>query len=214
MLIQRSRPVSDLVMTGLSRGSSAKLDTSAWYKKPVSYTAFADYVVKANLSSRSRVTDTGFTLRALLPITEKEDRVSLQEYQGSATILDTRVVCVSPDAALDESGNLAFLSVPQEILQNYSISSGNARLVQDLTNRALIPLSSIRILPDGDFTLNQISTQLSRSQLLSQFDEIPNTITVRANTFNQYLIVNVPFPFPNNTIRKPLGNPTQTIVGN
>jgi len=214
MLVQRSRPVSDLVMTGLSRGSSAKLDTSAWYKKPVSYTAFADYVVKANLSSRSRVTDTGVTLRALLPIPEKEDRVSLQEYQGSATILDTRVVCVSPDAALDESGNLAFLSVPQEILQNYSISSGNARLVQDLTNRALIPLSSIRILPDGDFTLNQISTQLSRSQFLSQFDEIPNTITVRANTFNQYLIVNVPFPFPNNTIPKPLGNPTQTIVGN
>ncbi|PVH72049.1 hypothetical protein DL98DRAFT_660275 [Cadophora sp. DSE1049] len=207
------RTVPEFIMTSFDRGSVSKFDTSAWFKKPFSYTAFADYTVKPKSNSRSRVTDTGVSLRALLPVTQREDRVSLQEYQGSATVLDTRVVCVSPDAALDESGNLAFLSVPQEVLQNYSSSSGNSRLVQDLNSRAVISLSEIQILPDGNFTLNQISTQLSRSLLVSQFDDLPSTVTVRTNTFNQYIIVNVPFPFPNNTIPRPLGNPTQTIVG-
>lgn len=207
------RPVPDFTTTGFGRRSFAKSDTSAWLKKPTIYTAFAEYNVKPKFNSRSRVTDTGVSLRALLPISEKEDRVSLQEYQGSATVLDTRVVCVSPDAALDESGNLAFLSVPQDVLQNYSVSSGNTRFVQDLTSRALIPLSGIRILSDGNFTLNQISTQLTRSQLISQFDDVSSTINVKGITFNQYITVHVPFPFPNNTIPKPLGNPTQTIVG-
>ncbi|KAK0108540.1 Mitochondrial outer membrane protein iml2 [Cadophora gregata] len=200
-------------MTRLGPGDSLISDTSAWFKKPVTYTAFADYAVKQNVVPRSRVSDTGVSLRALLPIPQKENRVSLQEYQGSATVLDTRVVCVSPDAALDESGNVTFLAVPQEVLQNYSASPGNSRLLQDLTSRAVIPSSGIKILPDGNFTLNQISTELSRSLLLSQFDEIPAAVNVRANTFNQYIIVNVPVPFLNNTIPKPLGNPTQDIVG-
>ncbi|KAG4431006.1 hypothetical protein IFR05_013514 [Cadophora sp. M221] len=210
-----SRPDLDFMPTSLNPGTLGKVDTSTstWLRKPTSYTAFADFKSKQQSIARSRVTDTGLSLRALLPLSDRQDRVSLKEYAGSATVLDTRVVCVSPDAAVDETGNLAFLSVPQEVLQNYSASSGNKRLVQDLTSRALIPFSGLKILPDGNFTLNQISTQLSGSRLLSQFDALSDNFDVKQNTFNQYIVTYVSIPFPNNTIPKPLGNPTQVIVG-
>ncbi|KAH9215590.1 hypothetical protein DL95DRAFT_500099 [Leptodontidium sp. 2 PMI_412] len=208
-------PASDSLRTSLAPGSLGKTDTSTspWLRKPTSYTAFADFMSKQQAITPSRVTDTGVSLRALIPLSDRQDRVSLKEYDGSATVLDTRVVCVSPDAAVDDTGNLAFLSVPQEVLQNHSAASGNSRLVQDLTSRALIPFSGLKILPDGNFTLNQISTQLSGSRLLSQFDPPSDNFDIRQSTFNQYIVTNVPFPFPNNTLPKPLGNPTQKIVG-
>ncbi|KAH7364737.1 hypothetical protein BKA65DRAFT_491956 [Rhexocercosporidium sp. MPI-PUGE-AT-0058] len=209
------RPASDFLKTSLAPGSLGKSDnsTSTWLQKPISYAAFAEFQSKQRSTTPSRVTDTGVALRALLPIADGQDRISLKKYTGSATVLDTRVLCVSPDAAVDETGNLAFLSVPQEVLQNYSASSGNSRLVQDISSKALIPFSGTKILLDGNFTLNQISTQLSGSFLMSQFNQPSENSNVKQDTFNQYIVTNVPLPFPNNTLPKPLGNPTQSIVG-
>ncbi|KAJ2997715.1 hypothetical protein NUW58_g569 [Xylaria curta] len=41
--------------------------------------------------------DTGHTYRAFLPLTDEQERANLREFHGPADILDTRVVCLSPD---------------------------------------------------------------------------------------------------------------------
>ena len=45
----------------------------------------------------SGLSDTGLTMRALLPISAQENRSSIHKYEGFSQVFDTRVVCVRPN---------------------------------------------------------------------------------------------------------------------
>jgi hypothetical protein len=48
-------------------------------------------------SQSQHILDTGRTIRALLPVTDKEQRTSLLKYDGPASLFDARVVCMRPN---------------------------------------------------------------------------------------------------------------------
>ncbi|KAJ4286473.1 hypothetical protein N0V90_013173 [Kalmusia sp. IMI 367209] len=48
-------------------------------------------------SQSEYIADTGRTVRALLPIADKEQRTSLLNYSGAASLFDARVVCMRPN---------------------------------------------------------------------------------------------------------------------
>lgn len=85
--------------------------------KPPFYPTFAELSDEPYVSDG--VSDTGMTLRALLPIETAEDRQSLRNYTGMATIFDSRVTCVRPSINLSsfqiygpypEIGSLVYLN--------------------------------------------------------------------------------------------------------
>jgi hypothetical protein len=49
------------------------------------------------------ISDTGMTLRALLPIVSQETRSMLQSYKGQATVFDSRVTCIRPYLTINSS---------------------------------------------------------------------------------------------------------------
>jgi hypothetical protein len=65
--------------------------------RPPFYPAFAEHSVKPPTTTRDDIVDTGISLRAILPLENQEDRTTLMRYQGNATVMDTRVVCVRPN---------------------------------------------------------------------------------------------------------------------
>lgn len=48
-------------------------------------------------------TDTGRSLRAFLPFTNQADRLAVKDYDGPATVVDTRVVCFAPNFTLSSA---------------------------------------------------------------------------------------------------------------
>jgi hypothetical protein len=64
-------------------------------KRSIGFPAFAEYAEAAKTTTEG-IRDTGRSLRAFLPIPIQSTRESVLGYEGMATILDTRVVCVRP----------------------------------------------------------------------------------------------------------------------
>jgi hypothetical protein len=62
---------------------------------PSNLPTFAEYNERA-IEVSDAIKDTGVTYRAFLPFANEQARVSMQNFTGVATILDSRVVCVRP----------------------------------------------------------------------------------------------------------------------
>lgn len=75
-------------------GDDAYLVSAFWDAKPETYATFAEYSESAHSLNGSH--DTGMSMRAFFPVSPASQRESLKSYAGMATIIDTRVVCVSP----------------------------------------------------------------------------------------------------------------------
>lgn len=63
---------------------------------PAFYPAFAEYSEPRTNEDLAAVC-TGPVLRAFLPLGEQQSRFKIGDYQGVATVLDSRVVCVRPE---------------------------------------------------------------------------------------------------------------------
>jgi hypothetical protein len=74
--------------------SSNPETTHYWSTKPAIYPVFAEYTEDAHVADGIR--DTGVSLRAFLPIELKDSRDRVKSYSGTATVIDTRVVCMRP----------------------------------------------------------------------------------------------------------------------
>ena len=70
---------------------------SKWNVGVRQYPAFAEYADGKVKNGSSGVSDTGLTLRAFLPIDGQGNRSSIHVYNGPATVVDSRVVCVRPN---------------------------------------------------------------------------------------------------------------------
>ncbi|KAI8941765.1 hypothetical protein NX059_002968 [Plenodomus lindquistii] len=104
------------------------------------YPAFAEYVEGMVANGSSGISDTGLTLRAFLPIDGQGNRSSIHNYNGPATVIDSRVVCVRPNIT-----NLRTHLVPYQPSRGFSapILHGNISIPLDLLQQA----SASRILP-------------------------------------------------------------------
>jgi hypothetical protein len=83
---------------GLSNNSlvakSTLQGTDYWKTGPTLYPRFAEY--SETPSQQAEYTDTGKSYRGFIPFRDTADRRSLQNYSGPMTIMDSRVICVSP----------------------------------------------------------------------------------------------------------------------
>jgi hypothetical protein len=75
---------------------SASLD-SKWHIGPRPWPVFAEYSLRSAVNSTMGYSDTGITLRALLPISDSKVRSSIHTYGGPAPVIDVRTVCTRPD---------------------------------------------------------------------------------------------------------------------
>ena len=60
------------------------------------FPTFAEYTKKEARQTVDGLMDTGPTLRAFLPFRDEQERFTIQNYQGIAALVDTRVMCVRP----------------------------------------------------------------------------------------------------------------------
>ena len=65
-----------------------------WSKRPTAFPSWAEYSEPA--ISIDGIYDTGTSLRALLPVKDTAQREVLKAFDGVATLVDSRVVCVRP----------------------------------------------------------------------------------------------------------------------
>ncbi|KAF5656989.1 C6 transcription factor [Fusarium circinatum] len=65
-----------------------------WTSRPPAYLRFAE--ASAPPVQGDGIYDTGATARAFLPFTNSTQRVTLRRYEGPATVIDARVVCIRP----------------------------------------------------------------------------------------------------------------------
>ena len=70
---------------------------SKWTVGVRQYPAFAEYADGKVKNGSSGVSDTGLNVRAFLPIDGQGNRSSIHVYNGPATVVDSRVVCVRPN---------------------------------------------------------------------------------------------------------------------
>jgi hypothetical protein len=108
-----AKSVSEKTYYGFDRsGSSVTLDTGAvsfLQSTPSVYPAFAEYIFNQTMtgpgnfsrgfepSNTPSMRDTGTVLRAFLPIRDPDERSLTTQYEGIATVVDTRVVCMKPN---------------------------------------------------------------------------------------------------------------------
>ena len=78
--------------------------------RPAFYPIFAESR-EAATSQENGITDTGTTIRALLPIADANTRQQLQHYVGKGTIFDSRVVCIRPNSTSELTITLPFATV-------------------------------------------------------------------------------------------------------
>jgi hypothetical protein len=69
---------------------------STWDLTVQSYVDFAEYHEPPQVGLPDGVDDTGLTLRAFLPISDQQSRSMVASWDGVATVLDARVVCLRP----------------------------------------------------------------------------------------------------------------------
>ncbi|KAK3329942.1 hypothetical protein B0H66DRAFT_41916 [Apodospora peruviana] len=81
-------------------------------KRSIGFPAFAEYAEAGGASTEQGIRDTGRSMRAFLPIPIQSTRESVLAYEGMATVLDTRVVCVRPKIeglAISPPGNGSYI---------------------------------------------------------------------------------------------------------
>jgi hypothetical protein len=61
------------------------------------YPIFAEYAEGMAADGSSGISDTGLTKRAFLPVDGQGNRSSIHVYNGPATVVDSRVICVQPN---------------------------------------------------------------------------------------------------------------------
>lgn len=69
---------------------------STWAQQLQSYVSFAEYHEPPANSLPDGVVDTGLTLRAFLPVADQQSRSMVANWDGIATVLDARSLCVRP----------------------------------------------------------------------------------------------------------------------
>ncbi|KAK5652917.1 hypothetical protein OQA88_9396 [Cercophora sp. LCS_1] len=67
-----------------------------WRSSPVQYARFAEYTDSNTRAAGPHIDDTGITLRVPIPMAAMQERETLREYTGPATVFDHRVACVAP----------------------------------------------------------------------------------------------------------------------
>ena len=107
-----------------------------WARNPQIYPTFAEFSSPA--PARNEVDDTGFLLRAFLPMLDSEQRKTLRNYTGKAFVLDSRVACQQPmltglQMSWDPTSGSVF-----SMNGNYTNSMSSQRL---LTTSSPVPFS-------------------------------------------------------------------------
>ena len=112
------------------------------------YPAFAEYADGKVKNGSSGVSDTGLTLRAFLPIDGQGNRSSIHVYNGPATVVDSRVVCVRPNIT-----NLTAHLAPYQINRDFPspILSGNISIPQNLLQEVSASRLSPLLEPSEEF---------------------------------------------------------------
>ena len=101
---------------------------------------FAEYNFRSSVNGTRGFSDTGITLRALLPISDSKARSSIHTYQGPASVIDARTVCTRPD------------------LTNISLSMDDPPIIR----------GTVSIPEDLRFGLTHLETTRSGPQLVAQ----------------------------------------------
>jgi hypothetical protein len=78
--------------------------TTKWDVGVRQYPVFAEYSEGKAANGSTGLSDTGFTMRALLPVNGQDKRSSIHVYKGFSRVFDTRVVCVRPNITNLEVG--------------------------------------------------------------------------------------------------------------
>ncbi|KAI0859696.1 hypothetical protein F4860DRAFT_515673 [Xylaria cubensis] len=143
-----------------------------WASPPASFPSFAEWSEdpKQELDS---VKDTGPSLRAFLPIVSPEARTSLQTYNGTADVFDTRVFCSRPVVHFDKpdpesgvvTGKLVHGNVTDEMAKLL-------RLSKDRTSNFSISISTVQ---PGSFMFVQLSP--AAGGMVSSLDPTNNSTT-------------------------------------
>ncbi|KAI0449663.1 hypothetical protein F5B21DRAFT_34790 [Xylaria acuta] len=145
-----------------------------WASPPASFPSFAEWSEDPKVELDS-VKDTGPSLRAFLPIVSPETRTSLQTYDGTADVFDTRVFCSRPVVHFDKpdyrsyglvTGTLVHGNLTDEMVQLL-------RLPEDRTSRFNI---SIGTLKPGNFMFVQLSA--ADGGMVSSLDPMNNSTTI------------------------------------
>ncbi|KAI1624598.1 hypothetical protein EDD37DRAFT_352246 [Exophiala viscosa] len=98
-----------------------------WTTDPTVFQSFAEYS-EAGYTSDG-LDDTGLTLRAFLPFADATARQSVREFQGLATVFDTRIVCTRP-----QMSRLKMAMVDNDITGYTAVS-----MTGNLTTNASLP---------------------------------------------------------------------------
>lgn len=69
---------------------------STWSQQLQSYVSFAEYHEPPSNTLPDGVDDTGLTMRAFIPIVDQQARSMVASWEGLATVLDARTVCIRP----------------------------------------------------------------------------------------------------------------------
>ncbi|RYO67509.1 hypothetical protein AA0113_g4498 [Alternaria arborescens] len=77
----------------LYRGSLA----ANWQSAPRPWPIFAEYTDNSSADGSLGYSDTGLTMRALLPFSDTQSRSFVNAYQGPAPVIDARTICIRPN---------------------------------------------------------------------------------------------------------------------
>jgi hypothetical protein len=97
------------------------------------YPIFAEYAEGMVENGSAGISDTGLTIRAFLPIDDQGNRSSIHVYNGPATVVDSRVVCVRPN--ITNLGTHLPPSVPNRVFP-LPMLHGNISIPLDLVQKA------------------------------------------------------------------------------
>jgi len=106
-----------------------------WYRKPSVYPTFAE--LSEPPYQAEGVVDTGRTLRAFLPHQQAIDRERLMSYSRTATVLDARVTCQSPE----------FIDPRLRVVRDYGSNIIITGAVRALHNTARLGNASVNVEP-------------------------------------------------------------------
>lgn len=198
----------DSLATTLTGGSQSLLyttfATSAWLRRPSFYAGFAEYMSPFPASTGGPgFSTTGLSLRALLPVPNQQDRTLIKEYSGTATVIDTSVVCFAPAISdfqiFTDTGDVQItgnVSIPPETIAAYNVEgslvdySSEFELGASPLNRTqFICLADIT----GIMTLCQMGPHMTGSFLVGQLQPFPRNTSHRwvsgYDNQNQYLVL-------------------------
>jgi len=71
--------------------------TANWRSAPRPWPIFAEYTGNGSADGSLGYSDTGSTMRALLPFSDSQSRSFIHAYEGPAPIIDARTICIRPN---------------------------------------------------------------------------------------------------------------------